>query len=155
MNDFMEMVKKEKLLAMSDVQINHDRNESYKIDINIPSFTIHIGGKTLLEDANLKIAFGRRYVLIGRNGVGKTTLLNHIARKEIDGMPKHIQIVHVEQEVIINDNELLYEVLSCDKQRLDLLEEFDEINKKLETEKNESEKVRLAKKLQKVNSKLE
>ena len=125
MNDFMEKVKKEKLLAMSDVQINHDRNESYKIDINIPSFTIHIGGKTLLEDANLKIAFGRRYVLIGRNGVGKTTLLNHIARKEIDGMPKHIQIVHVEQEVIINDNELLYEVLSCDKQSLDLLEEFD------------------------------
>ena len=145
MNDFMEMMKKEKMLAMSDVQINHDRNESHKVDINIPSFTIHIGGKTLLEDANLKISFGRRYVLIGRNGVGKTTLLNHIARKEIDGIPKHIQIVHVEQEVIINDNELLYEVLSCDKQRLDLLEEFDEINKALETQKDPNEIKRLTK----------
>ena len=155
MNDFMEMMKKEKMLAMSDVQINHDRNESHKVDINIPSFTIHIGGKTLLEDANLKISFGRRYVLIGRNGVGKTTLLNHIARKEIDGIPKHIQIVHVEQEVIINDNELLYEVLSCDKQRLDLLEEFDEINKALESQKDPNEIKRLTKKLEKVNSKLE
>ena len=101
MNDFMEVVKQEKLLAISDVQINHERNESYKIDINIPTFTIHIGGKTLLEDVSLKIAYGRRYILIGRNGVGKTTLLNHIARKEIDGMPKHIQIVHVKQEVIL------------------------------------------------------
>ena len=45
----------------------------------------------------MKISNGRRYVLIGRNGVGKTTLLNHIARKEIDGIQKHIQIVHVEQ----------------------------------------------------------
>ena len=155
MNDFMEMMKKEKMMAMSDVEINHDRNESHKVDINIPAFTIHIGGKTLLEDANLKIAYGRRYVLIGRNGVGKTTLLNHIARKEIDGIPKHIQIVHVEQEVIINDNELLNEVLSCDKQRLDLLDEFDEINKSLEKEKDESEIKRLTKKLEKVNSKLE
>ena len=155
MNEFMEMMKKEKMMAMSDVQINHDRNESHKVDINIPTFTIHIGGKTLLEDANLKIAFGRRYVLIGRNGVGKTTLLNHIARKEIDGMPKHIQIVHVEQEVIINDNELLYEVLSCDKQRLDLLNEFDEINKALEIKKDESEIKRLTKRLEKVNSKLD
>ena len=155
MNEFMEMMKKEKMMAMSDVEINHDRNESHKVDINIPAFTIHIGGKTLLEDASLKIAYGRRYVLIGRNGVGKTTLLNHIARKEIDGIPKHIQIVHVEQEVIINDNELLNEVLSCDKERLDLLEEFDEINKSLEKQKDESEIKRLTKKLEKVNLKLE
>ena len=155
MNEFMEAMKKEKMMAMSDVEINHERNESHKVDINIPAFTIHIGGKTLLEDANLKITYGRRYVLIGRNGVGKTTLLNHIARKEIDGIPKHIQIVHVEQEVIINDNELLNEVLSCDKERLDLLDEFDSINKQLEKQKDESEIKRLTKKLEKVNLKLE
>ena len=136
MNEFMDMVKREKMLAMSDVEINHDRNESHKVDINIPTFTIHIGGKTLLEDATLKISYGRRYVLIGRNGVGKTTLLNHIARKEIDGIQKNIQIVHVEQEVIINDNELLYEVLSCDKERLDLLNEADEVNKAILNEKS-------------------
>ena len=155
MNDFMEMVKREKLMAMSDVEINHDKNESHKVDINIPAFTIHIGGKTLLEDATLKISFGRRYVLIGRNGVGKTTLLNHIARKEIDGIQKHIQIVHVEQEVIINDNELLYEILSCDKERLDLLNEVEEVNKNLAKEKNEKEIKRLSKKLVEVNKRLE
>ena len=155
MNDFMEMIKKEKMLAMLDVEINHDKNESHKVDINIPAFTIHIGGKTLLEDATLKISFGRRYVLIGRNGVGKTTLLNHIARKEIDGIQKHIQIVHVEQEVIINDNELLYEVLSCDKERLDLLNEVEEVNQNISKEKNPTQLKRLSKKLVEINKRLE
>ena len=155
MNDFMEMIKQEKILAMSDVEINHDKNESHKVDINIPTFTIHIGGKTLLEDATLKIAYGRRYVLIGRNGVGKTTLLNHIARKEIEGIPRGIQIVHVEQEVIINDNQLLYEVLSCDKERLDLLNEVEEVNNAIVNEKNEKEIKRLSKKLVEVNKRLE
>ena len=155
MNEFIEAVKREKLLAMTEVEINHDKNESHRIDINIPTFTIHIGGKTLLEDATLKIAFGRRYVLIGRNGVGKTTLLNHIARKEIDGIPRNIQIVHVEQEVIINDNELLYEVLSCDKERLDLLNEVEEVNNAILKEKNEKEIKKLSKKLVDVNKRLE
>ena len=110
MEKFME--EKEKIReSIEEVTLNHDKDESHKIDININTFTIHIGGKTLLEDASLKIAFGRRYVLIGRNGVGKTTLLNHIMRKEIDGVPKNLQIVHVEQETIITEKPLLDEVL--------------------------------------------
>ena len=155
MNEFMEKVKQEKMLAMSDFSINHDKNESHKVDINIPAFTIHIGGKTLLEDASLKIAFGRRYVLIGRNGVGKTTLLNHIARKEIDGIQKHIQIVHVEQEVIINENPLMEEVLNCDIERTELLKENDEINKKILEEKNKIELKNLTKRLVEINKRLQ
>ena len=49
MNDFMEMMKKEKMLAMSDVEINHDKNESHRVDINIPTFTIHIDGKNFIR----------------------------------------------------------------------------------------------------------
>ena len=155
MNDFLEKVKEEKILAMSDFSINHEKNESNKIDINIPTFTIHIGGKSLIEDASLKIAFGRRYVLIGRNGIGKTTLLNHIARKEIDGIPKHIQIVHVEQEVITNENPLIKEILNCDIERTNLLEENDEINKKILEEKNKNVLEILTNKLVEINKKLE
>ena len=155
MNEFMEMVKREKMLAVSDFSINHEKNESHKVDINVPAFTIHIGGKTLIEDASLKIAFERRYVLIGRNGVGKTTLLNHIARKEIDGIQKHIQIVHVEQEVIINENPLMEEVLNCDVERTELLKESDEVNKKIVEEKDKIELKRLSKKLVEVNKRLE
>jgi ATPase subunit of ABC transporter with duplicated ATPase domains len=52
----------------------------------------------------MRINYGRKYVLIGRNGLGKTTILNNIARKEIEGIPHHLQILHVEQETVANDN---------------------------------------------------
>ena len=88
MQQFMEEMRKQKE-TLEEVTIYHDKDESHRVDIIVPNFTIHIGGKTLIDDASLKISFGRRYVLIGRNGIGKTTLLNHIVRKEIDGIPKN------------------------------------------------------------------
>ena len=90
MQQFMEEMRKQKE-TLEEVTIYHDKDESHRVDIIVPNFTIHIGGKTLIDDASLKISFGRRYVLIGRNGIGKTTLLNHIVRKEIDGIPKNLQ----------------------------------------------------------------
>jgi ATP-binding cassette, subfamily F, member 3 len=48
--------------------------------------------------ASLTLASGRRYGLIGRNGVGKSTLLRHIAAREVP-IPAHITILFVEQEV--------------------------------------------------------
>lgn len=155
MNVFIANMKREKELALLEVELNHNKDESHRVDINVPAFTIQIGGKTLIEDATLKIAFGRKYFLIGRNGVGKTTLLNYIARKEIDGIPKHIQVVHVEQEVIMTDNGLLDEVLSCDKERTDLLKESNEINALISKEKDEKELKKLSSQLVKVNKRLE
>ena len=38
--------------------------------------------RTLLTGADLTLAYGRRYCLIGRNGIGKTTLLKMISRFE-------------------------------------------------------------------------
>ena len=46
----------------------------------------------------MTLAHGRRYGLIGRNGVGKSTLLRHIAMREVP-IPSHITILFVEQEV--------------------------------------------------------
>jgi hypothetical protein len=40
-----------------------------------------------------------RYGLVGRNGTGKTTLLRHLAQRQLKGIPDNCQILHVEQEV--------------------------------------------------------
>lgn len=58
-----------------------------------------IGGRALLEDAKLRLTYGRKYGLIGRNGIGKTCFMNALARCEFEGMPKHLQILLVEQEM--------------------------------------------------------
>ena len=100
-----------------DLIIHHDRNESHKVDVFCNNVTISIGGVVICEDAELKFNYGRRYVLIGRNGLGKTTLLNAIASREIEGIPSHLQILHVEQETVANDNTLLDEILMVDIER--------------------------------------
>ena len=76
-----------------------------------------------MEEATLKLSFGRVYGVIGRNGIGKTTLLNFIVRKSLPRFPKGVQVVHVEQEVEGTDKSILNEVVDCDIERLELIEE--------------------------------
>jgi ATP-binding cassette subfamily F protein 3 len=155
MQKHLEEVRKMKE-SISQITIHHDRDESHKVDIIIPTFTISIGGKTLIEEASLKISFARRYVLIGRNGIGKTTLLNHVVRKELDGIPKHLQILHVEQEVVSSDRTLMEEVLSCDVERARLIKELDEvseqINKGGDDKKLGERMIHISKRLQEISA---
>ena len=44
-------------------------------DIHVHNFNITFGGALLLENANLKLVYGKRYGLIGKNGVGKSISL--------------------------------------------------------------------------------
>lgn len=55
-----------------------------------------VNGKVILEDSELTISRGRRYGLVGENGIGKTTLLYALARKEIEGMNRDPQILMIE-----------------------------------------------------------
>lgn len=100
-------------------------------DIHLEDFNISAGGKDLIVDANLMLAFGRRYGLVGRNGTGKTTLLRALASHEIKGIPMQTQILHVEQEVVGDDTPVIEAVLACDVERTTLLVEEKEILAKL------------------------
>ena len=66
-------------------------------DIQVSNFGITYGGNVLLDNADLRLAHGRRYGLVGRNGIGKTTLLKHMATFDIEGFPTHHRILHVKQ----------------------------------------------------------
>lgn len=74
-----------KISTMTLPEISSKNKEK---DIHVNKFSINYGGKILLEDANLKIVFGRRYGLVGKNGIGKTTLLKHMATFDIEGFPR-------------------------------------------------------------------
>lgn len=84
----------------------------------------------LLAGADLNLAFGRRYGLVGRNGLGKTTLLKMIASRSLR-IPSHISILHVEQEVAGDETPALQSVLECDTTRESLLREEKELTAKV------------------------
>lgn len=53
-------------------------------------------GHLLLRDTTLEMKKNSRYGVVGHNGAGKTTLMKEIARRNIVGMPKDLQCVHVD-----------------------------------------------------------
>uniref|UniRef100_A0A0L8FJP2 ABC transporter domain-containing protein n=1 Tax=Octopus bimaculoides TaxID=37653 RepID=A0A0L8FJP2_OCTBM len=55
-------------------------NKSY--DIRIENFDVSYGEKSLLIDASIHLIYGRRYGFVGRNGLGKTTVLQMISRND-------------------------------------------------------------------------
>ncbi|CAH1772874.1 unnamed protein product [Owenia fusiformis] len=96
-------------------------------DIRIDNFDVSFGERILLQNASILCAFGRRYGLVGRNGVGKTTLL-HMISSGILKIPACISILHVEQEVVGDDTLAIQSVLEADEHREALIKEEKEIN---------------------------
>ncbi|KII86496.1 hypothetical protein PLICRDRAFT_44090 [Plicaturopsis crispa FD-325 SS-3] len=109
-------------------------------DIHLPSIDVNFASNRILSGATLTLAHGRRYGLIGRNGVGKSTLLRHIAMREVP-IPAHITILFVEQEIIGDDTKAIDSVLKADVWRDHLLKEEAILNAKLtELEKEGDDK---------------
>ncbi|CCE78826.1 Piso0_000857 [Millerozyma farinosa CBS 7064] len=138
-------------------------------DIKIDSFDLYVGdGQRILSDTSLTLAYGRRYGLVGQNGIGKSTLLKALSRRELN-IPKHITILHVEQEIRGDDTSVLQSVLDADVWRKSLLGEESKINERIkeiealgddfekdstEARKLENEREDLEKHLQDVEEKL-
>lgn len=102
-------------------------------DIKIEKFGIAARGKDLFVNASLNITSGRRYGLVGPNGMGKTTLLVHIARRQL-AIPPNIDVLLCEQDIQVDETPAVDMVLKADKKRLGLLAEekhlLDAINSK-------------------------
>ncbi|KIP02563.1 hypothetical protein PHLGIDRAFT_111934 [Phlebiopsis gigantea 11061_1 CR5-6] len=110
-------------------------------DIHLPSIDVSFGSNRILSGASLTLAHGRRYGIIGRNGVGKSTLLRHIAMRDVP-IPSHITILFVEQEIIGDDTTALDSVLKADVWRDTLLKEEASLNAKLQELEAENDEKR-------------
>lgn len=84
-------------MAVNPLQLG-SQNQAKSKDIKVDSIDVSIGGLRILTDTSLTLAYGHRYGLVGKNGIGKSTLLRALARREV-AIPTHISILHVEQEV--------------------------------------------------------
>lgn len=122
-------------------------------DIRVENFDVAFGDKTLLCGADLSLCYGRRYGLVGRNGIGKTTLLRMLSSGQLK-IPSHVSILHVEQEVVGDDTTALDSVLSCDEMRQQLLDEEKELTA-LVAKESENEDHSLSERLSAVYAELQ
>ncbi len=98
--------------------------------LTISGVTIRLGGRVLLDEADLTIDPGRRIGLVGRNGAGKSTLLKAISGElAIDGgqirLASRATMAQVRQEAPSGEQSLLETVLEGDPERLSLLAEVE------------------------------
>ena len=109
--------------------------ESMDMNIKLENISLAAGSRELIGSGILAFNYGTKYGLVGRNGVGKSTLLRAIAAKTIK-LPEFLHIIHVEQECVGDERSALQTVLDADKERSWLLANEKDL---LDNEKDENE----------------
>ncbi|KAF8697797.1 hypothetical protein HU200_035284 [Digitaria exilis] len=115
-------------------------------DIVLENFSVSARGKELLKSASLRISHGRRYGLVGPNGMGKSTLLKLLAWRQVP-VPRNIDVLLVEQEIIGDDRSALEAVVAADEELTALRAE----QARLEASNNADDNERLVEVYEKLN----
>ncbi|WP_368415299.1 ABC-F family ATP-binding cassette domain-containing protein [Falsiroseomonas sp.] len=94
--------------------------------LSIRNLTLRIGGRALMEGADMTLDTGRRLGLVGRNGAGKSTLLKAIIGDlQPDGgdirLAARARLGHVAQDAPGGEGSLLDAVLAADTERAGLI----------------------------------
>ena len=94
--------------------------------INFKNISFSIGGVSLFDDTSAFVPTGHKVGIVGRNGVGKTTLFKLILKEiSLDSgvieVPRNFKIGSVAQEAPSNEEKLIDTVLAADIERAKLL----------------------------------
>ncbi len=87
-----------RLVALGEIKDLQNEDEEDPNQICNVEFSLAFGSKVLLQNTKLKLIRGHNYGLMGKNGVGKTTLLTNIGNGAIEAMPTHLKCVYVQHE---------------------------------------------------------
>ncbi len=114
---------------ITSIRVDHNKDACKTSDLVLENITLNFGDNVLLQNTDLKLIYGHRYGLIGRNGIGKSSLMTAIARRNFENFPKDLQVFIVEQEIVPDMKSALQTVLEVDDEREELLAEEAKLNK--------------------------
>jgi ATP-binding cassette subfamily F protein 1 len=76
---------------------------TYNINsISIKNFDLSINNKSLFEKSSLILSYGHIYGLIGKNGYGKTSLINQLSKIGSNDIDDKLRILYVKQELVFD-----------------------------------------------------
>lgn len=109
-------------------------------DIKITSFSVAYYGRSLVQETDLELNYGRRYGLIGSNGSGKSTILGAIAAREVP-IPDFIDTFLLREEAEASDRTALQAVVDRSMDEIKRLEAEEE--RIMEAEGPDSEELQI------------
>lgn len=105
--------------------------DSRSRDINVTNFTLQHKGMVMLDGTEIVLNHGQRYGIIGRNGCGKSTIMNALGARAVP-IPDGIDVFHLKEEVEASDTVTALEaVMSVDTERENLEKEVENLNEAL------------------------
>ena len=107
----MDIIEKPKTKSDLKINLKVDERTSNRVLI-ISNFDLSIGNRELLKKANMEVYYKERVCLMGKNGVGKTTLIKNILNNTHDNIKlgTNIKIGYIPQEIRFdNENLTIYE----------------------------------------------
>ena len=123
------MFPSHKILRERYLKFN-ERQESKNLDLHFDDFSLQTSdGKYLIKNSELKIVRNKRYGLVARNGLGKSTLLHQISSYQIGGFPKHLSVIHVVQKLSAPEVSVLLGYCNSNIEIPFLLEEEERVGK--------------------------
>lgn len=149
----MDIIEKPKTKSDLKINLKVDERTSNRVLI-ISNFDLSIGNRELLKKANMEVYYKERVCLMGKNGVGKTTLIKNILNNTHDSIKlgTNIKIGYIPQEIRFDNEDLtIYEhmrriFVGSESELRSKLNQFyftsDNINKKIKSLSG-GEKVRL------------
>ena len=83
--------------------LSHRRSSSKvsnQVLMRMDNIILAFTSKVLLTRTSLEMRIGKRYAFLGNNGVGKTTLMDRLAQKDIAGFPQNISVYYIRHEIL-------------------------------------------------------
>jgi len=121
-------------LVKNDIIVNYEAKKekmhANTRDINVGGVTLAFHGKTLLEETEVVINYGRRYGLIGPNGSGKSTFMKAVAARAIP-IPEQTDIYFLDAEYEASDQKALDAVLDVQDEVQDLELQAEKLNEQM------------------------
>jgi ATP-binding cassette subfamily F protein uup len=108
--------------------------------ISLQDISLALGGPRLFDQINLQLEPGERVALLGRNGVGKTTLMKVMCQKQVIDTgqvvyQKGINVTHLPQEIPTNISGSVFDtVLSGLGERAKVVSKYHHISHQMQTD---------------------
>lgn len=78
----------------------HEVDDPSSKDIEVNDLSVLVGKREILQHTRLVLKSGLRYVFVGRNGLGKSTVLKALAERRVPGIAPNLRMVLLDQTMI-------------------------------------------------------